>query len=86
MISLSICIPTFNRLECLDNCLNSILISSKYSKNFKFEVCISDNHSEKNPETIIKKYHDLMIEFQSSSFWILHRGLRSSHLLDLTSR
>ena len=68
MISLSICIPTFNRLECLDNCLNSILISSKYSKDFKFEVCVSDNHSEKNPETIIKKYHDLMkIKFNRNS-------------------
>ncbi len=53
---LSICIPTFNRLECLDNCLNSILIASKNVNNFKFEVCVSDNFSEKDPIDIINKY------------------------------
>jgi glycosyltransferase involved in cell wall biosynthesis len=53
---LSICIPSFNRLECLDNCLNSILIASKNVNNFKFEVCVSDNFSEKNPIDIINKY------------------------------
>ena len=55
---LSICIPTFNRLDCLDNCLNSILISSKLVKDFQFEVCISDNYSYESPEKIIKKYKD----------------------------
>ena len=45
---LSICIPSFNRLDCLNNCLNSILISSKNVDNFEFEVCISDNFSEKS--------------------------------------
>ena len=49
---LSICIPTYNRLENLDNCLNSILISSKNVKNFDFEVCISDNFSDQNPQEI----------------------------------
>ena len=29
MLKLSICIPTYNRTECLDNCLNSILIAKK---------------------------------------------------------
>ena len=53
---LSICIPSHNRLECLDNCLNSILISSKNVKNFNFEVCVSDNCSEINPIEIINKY------------------------------
>ena len=52
---LSICIPSFNRLDCLDNCLNSILISSKNVKDFKFEVCISDN-CLRNPTDIINKY------------------------------
>ncbi len=55
---LSICIPTFNRLDCLDNCLNSILISSKQVKNFQFEVCISDNNSAVSPEKIVDKYKD----------------------------
>lgn len=53
---LSICIPSYNRLDCLDNCLNSILISSKNVKNFNFEVCVSDNCSEINPIEIINKY------------------------------
>ena len=53
---LSICIPSFNRLDCLDNCLNSILISSKNVKDFKFEVCISDNCSQEDPTDIINKY------------------------------
>ena len=41
---LSICIPTFNRIHLLDNCLNSIKIASSKS-NLNIEVCISDNHS-----------------------------------------
>ena len=53
---LSICIPSYNRLSCLDNCLNSILISSKNVKNFDFEVCVSDNCSEKNQIEIVNKY------------------------------
>jgi glycosyltransferase involved in cell wall biosynthesis len=53
---LSICIPSYNRLDCLDNCLNSILISSKNVNNFEFEVCVSDNFSEKDPIEIINKY------------------------------
>ena len=53
---LSICIPSYNRLDCLDNCLNSILISSKNVKNFNFEVCVSDNCSEINPIEIVNKY------------------------------
>ena len=53
---LSICIPTFNRLDCLDNCLNSILISSKNVDDFEFEVCVSDNFSEENPIQIVEKY------------------------------
>ena len=61
---LSICIPTYNRLNCLDNCLNSILISSRNVKKFDFEVCISVNYSEQNPIKIISKYtKDLNIIF-----------------------
>ena len=53
---LSICIPTYNRINQLDNCLNSILISKKNVDNFNFEVCISDNNSQEDTESIIKKY------------------------------
>ena len=52
---LSICIPTFNRLNCLKNCLNSILISSQ-NFNFNFEVCISDNFSDGDVKSIIDNY------------------------------
>ena len=53
---LSICIPSYNRLNCLDNCLNSILIASRNVKNFEFEVCVSDNNSDKDPIEIIDRY------------------------------
>lgn len=52
----SICIPTFNREDHLNNCLNSILVSSKNVKNFNFEVCVSDNNSNYDVEKIINKY------------------------------
>ena len=64
---LSICIPTFNRLNCLDNCLNSILISSQ-NFNFNFEVCISDNFSKGDVESIINTYNNkLNINYNKNS-------------------
>lgn len=54
---LSICIPSYNRLDCLENCLNSILVASKNVKNFEFEVCVSDNFSDQDPKEIINKYN-----------------------------
>jgi glycosyltransferase involved in cell wall biosynthesis len=53
---LSICIPTYNRPESLDNCLNSIKIAKKEAANFKFEVCISDNSDNEYNINLIKKY------------------------------
>ena len=63
---LSICIPTYNRSEQLDNCLNSILISgSKYNN---FEVCVSDNNSSDNTKQIVEKYKDkLNINYSKNS-------------------
>ena len=55
-MKLSICIPNFNRANHLNNCLNSILISSKKIKKLKFEVCISDNNSAENIASVVKKY------------------------------
>ena len=46
----------FNRLDCLENCLESILISSRNVNDFNFEVCISDNFSSEDPISIINKY------------------------------
>lgn len=63
---LSICIPTFNRINCLNNCLNSIYISKK-NFNHKFEVCISDNCSTENVEKIIDHYKDkINIKFKKN--------------------
>jgi|TARA_B110000037_G_C17049183_1_gene476992 glycosyltransferase involved in cell wall biosynthesis len=68
MIKLSICIPTYNRIECLNNCLNSILIAKKNNYNFNFEVCISDNCSKENVKKIIDKYSSsLNISFSQNS-------------------
>ena len=65
-IKLSICIPTYNRGDCLNNCLNSILVA-KENYDFNFEVCVSDNCSEKNIESIIKKYQaSLKIKFNQN--------------------
>ena len=57
--TLSICIPTFNRIKCLNNCLNSILIAKK-NFDFNFEVCISDNATTPDIKNIINKYNDFI--------------------------
>ncbi len=53
---LSICIPTYNRVDSLNDCLNSILIADKNQKNLKYEICISDNGSVENTDTIVDAY------------------------------
>ena len=64
---LSICIPTYNRVKQLDNCLNSILISKRNVDNFNFEICISDNNSHENTADIIRKYDQhLKINFNKN--------------------
>lgn len=64
----SICIPTYNRRESLDNCLNSILISNRYVTDFKYEICVSDNCSEDDISKIIKKYdRKLDIKFNKNN-------------------
>lgn len=64
----SICIPTYNRRESLDNCLNSILISNQYVKDFKYEICVSDNCSEDDISKIIKKYDYILdIKFNKNN-------------------
>ena len=68
MTKLSICIPTFNRVRHLENCLNSILIASKKSS-LNFEVCVSDNCSQEDTYSVIKKYKDkLEIIFNQNKY------------------
>tara|TARA_Y100000590_G_C15664210_1_gene993854 strand:- start:730 stop:1749 length:1020 start_codon:yes stop_codon:yes gene_type:complete len=57
---LSICIPTFNRSEKLDNCLNSILISKEQYTENDFEICIADNNSNDNTKEIVDKYKSFL--------------------------
>ena len=49
---ISVCIPTYNRPEHLNNCLNSLSLQT----NKNFEVCISDNCSKINIDKIVKTY------------------------------
>ena len=77
---LSICIPTYNRVNQLDNCLNSILISKKNVDNFNFEICVSDNNSEGDTESIIKKYNkELKIKYNRNekNFGFAINGIKS---------
>ena len=57
MKTLSICIPTFNRANCLRNCLNSIYESKKNSE-LNFDVCISDNNSTDDTQLIVDEYNN----------------------------
>ncbi len=67
-LKLSICIPTYNRSEYLNNCLNSILLAKSLSS-LKFEICISDNGSKENILPIIKFYKKkkLLINYKKNS-------------------
>ena len=68
MINLSICIPTYNRTEYLKNCLNSISIASE-NCSLKTEVCISDNFSDEDKYSVIKKFEKkINIVFNKNQF------------------
>ena len=67
-MKLSICIPTFNRANYLNNCLHSI-IRCNYDKTKKFQVCVSDNCSTDNTEHVVKKAtKSLNIKYVKNSF------------------
>lgn len=53
---LSILIPTYNRADCLDNCLNSIFsqIDKEISK--KIEIIVSNNASTDSTKEVMEKY------------------------------
>lgn len=52
---LSICIPTYNRAEVLDQTLQKLFSDPDFDEN-KIEVIVSDNCSDDNTERIIKKF------------------------------
>jgi abequosyltransferase len=57
---LSICIPTYNREKCLDDCLLSI--TKQFIEDPKLletiEVVISDNDSKDNTKALVEKYQE----------------------------
>lgn len=54
-MKLSICIPTYNRSKHLINCLESI-VSNSISKGLDFQICISNNCSTDETESIVQSY------------------------------
>jgi peptidoglycan/LPS O-acetylase OafA/YrhL/glycosyltransferase involved in cell wall biosynthesis len=53
-ILLSICIPTYNRADCLKTCLDSIVKQKWFNENI--EIILSDNWSKDNTFEIISKF------------------------------
>jgi len=58
-VSLSICIPTFNRSRYLLNCLESVRIARERSS-LAFEVCVSDNGSPDDTSAVVAKFKDIL--------------------------
>lgn len=52
---LSICIPTYNRAEVLENTLNSLFSNPEFDED-KVEVIVSDNCSTDNTAEVVAKY------------------------------
>lgn len=63
-VSLSICIPTYNRSECLSECLQSVLMSVAGHER-DIEILISDNASNDDTKDIVRA-------FQKTNPWILY--------------
>lgn len=58
-VTLSICIPTYNRAAHLANCLNSIILcNSQYD--FRFQICISDNGSSDETENVVRHAQEVI--------------------------
>ncbi len=56
MKKLSICIPTYNRSEYLNNCLNSIFLNNINLS--EIDICISDNNSTDNTSEVVIAYEN----------------------------
>ncbi|MBB6502404.1 glycosyltransferase family 2 protein [Pedobacter cryoconitis] len=54
-ILLSICIPTYNRCDILDQTLDRLFCNPEFDSNL-IEVIVSDNCSTDNTEEVVKKY------------------------------
>ena len=57
---LSICIPTYNRADCLKQCLNSIVSQFSNPEIYsQVEIVISDNNSADNTELVVKQFQSM---------------------------
>ena len=71
--TLSICIPTFNRAEYLNDLLTCIFKQKRNIRNFEniIEVIISDNHSRDNTKLIVdrfsRKFNNIKYFYNSSN-------------------
>ena len=87
-ILISICIPTYNRANYLDICLQSIL----HYKGDNIEVLIQDNDSPDNTSEIVKKYDDPRFQYEKNdtnigpikSIWKLFNKARGEYVFCLT--
>ena len=61
-ILLSICIPTYNRANQLENTLKSIINQNIFTSTSKIEIVISDNCSTDDTAVIVNKYLQLYAE------------------------
>jgi len=87
-ILISICIPTYNRANYLDICLQSIL----HYNSDNIEVLIQDNDSPDNTSEIVKKYDDPRFQYEKNdtnigpvkSIWKLFNKARGEYIFCLT--
>lgn len=56
-VTLSICIPTFNRSECLKECLSAVL-ASVAGYEYEIEVVISDNASIDDTGSVVRAFQE----------------------------
>lgn len=65
LMLLSICIPTYNRADRLDDCLNSIVIAGdalcrSNLESYPFEVCVADNCSSDRTSEVVENYKSVL--------------------------
>ena len=87
-ILISICIPTYNRANYLDICLQSIL----HYKGGNIEILIQDNDSPDNTGDIVQKYNDPRFIYERNdtnigplkNIWKLFSKARGKYVFCLT--
>jgi len=81
---LTVAIPTYNRAEFLDKCLDSIFSEVNYDPNF--EIVVSDNASTDNTYEVVQKYkefHNNIIYYKQTQNVGFSKNLKT--VLDLAT-